>query len=379
MEISGLPITTFLALVVGTTIVIAILQALLNSTKGHGKTTPKQKARQKPLGLSDAVPLNVSARTVGRAVVAPPEHPFTRERIDASTISVIETPATPVTTKRAPIAMGPVAEPDAAGPTLVAEVVAEPVATPAAKTVKPLPESLAEIIVPADPVFARPVRVATSPRPAEVPAPESSTALVLPAVTVDALLWEKLLAAPTQAELQAASAPSYQRMIDFEPQLEVVRVNRHQTPVGMIGESVLKATVNRIDEFTGLVIAIGLNDPEEGVWRGEGLYQSITAFLSGALGEHDFGCRVAADEFVIVCPGKQGADAHRHLNHIADRLWDFQLRGIGAWAILFSWGGVTADKEPLGAAIACAAERMRQAKRSGRREPVRQARLRIAN
>jgi hypothetical protein len=196
---------------------------------------------------------------------------------------------------------------------------------------------------------------------------------------VDALLWERLLAAPTQAELHAAGSPRYERISSFEPQLEVVHVNRHQTPVGMISEAALKAAMNRVQEFTGLVICIGLNDPEEGVWRGEGLYQSIMTFISGALGEYDFGCRVATDEFVIACPGKQGVDAHRHLNHIADRLWDFQLRGIGAWAILFSWGGVTADSEPLGAAIACSAERMRQAKRSRRREPVRQARLQIAN
>ena len=49
----------------------------------------------------------------------------------------------------------------------------------------------------------------------------------------------------------------------------------------------------------------------------------------------------------MVCPGEQGAQSQRRLNHISERLWDYQLRGIGACSILFSWGGVEVQDQPL--------------------------------
>src|SRR6202034_2599222 len=76
-------------------------------------------------------------------------------------------------------------------------------------------------------------------------------------------------------------------------------------------------------------------------------------------------CRTAYDEFVIVCRGEQGANSQRRLNHISERLWNYQLRGIGACSILFSWGGVEVQDQPLAEAIASATERMRETKRIG--------------
>ena len=52
-------------------------------------------------------------------------------------------------------------------------------------------------------------------------------------------------------------------------------------------------------------------------------------------------------------------------NHISERLWDYQLRGIGASSILFSWGGVQVKDQPLSEAVASAVDRMRQTKRVG--------------
>jgi len=127
----------------------------------------------------------------------------------------------------------------------------------------------------------------------------------------------------------------------------------------------------RTKVFTGLVVSIGLNEPDDGVWRGEGLYQSITNFVSSVLGPGDYGCRTAIDEFLVISPGKQASGAQNHLNLIADRLWDFQLRGIGACAILFSWGGATVDGQSLSNAITSATQRMRQAKQPRYRPPVR--------
>jgi hypothetical protein len=46
-------------------------------------------------------------------------------------------------------------------------------------------------------------------------------------------------------------------------------------------------------------------------------------------------------------------------------LWDYQLRGIGTCSILFSWGGVEVQEQPLAEAVASAVDRMRQTKRAG--------------
>ncbi len=67
----------------------------------------------------------------------------------------------------------------------------------------------------------------------------------------------------------------------------------------------------------------------------------------------------------MVCRGEQGAESQRRMNHISERLWDYQLRDIASCAILFSWGGVQVQDQPLAEAIASATERMRQTKRSG--------------
>jgi len=45
-------------------------------------------------------------------------------------------------------------------------------------------------------------------------------------------------------------------------------------------------------------------------------------------------------------------------------LWNFQLRGQGSCSVLFSWGGINAQNEPLSEAIASAIERMQQTKRN---------------
>jgi hypothetical protein len=45
-------------------------------------------------------------------------------------------------------------------------------------------------------------------------------------------------------------------------------------------------------------------------------------------------------------------------------LWNFQLRGQGSFSVLFSWGGIGVENEPLSEAIASATGRMQQTKRS---------------
>ncbi len=186
-------------------------------------------------------------------------------------------------------------------------------------------------------------------------APSSSTetqlpAFTLPAFTIDAALWERLVANQPQQNLLS---PAHRHPAPV------------QQPTGMIQRPALDELLECDQPFTGLVVSIGINDSDSSMWHSQGLMQSVGNYIAGLLGEKDFACRTAYDEFVLVCRGEQGAQSQRRLNRISERLWDFQLRGIGAASILFSWGGVQVQDQSLAEAIASATERMRETKRIG--------------
>ena len=119
-------------------------------------------------------------------------------------------------------------------------------------------------------------------------------------------------------------------------------------PSGMIQQPELEALLESREPFTGLVVSIGINDSDSSMWHSQGLMQSVGNYIAGLLRANDFSCRTAYDEFVMVCRGEQGAQSQRRLNHISERLWDYQLRGIGACSILFSWGGVRSSRSTAG-------------------------------
>ena len=65
----------------------------------------------------------------------------------------------------------------------------------------------------------------------------------------------------------------------------------------------------------------------------------------------------------MIYPKEHGASAQRKLSQIAQQLWDFQLRSMGTYSILFSWGGVEVASESIEEAIASANERMQETHR----------------
>jgi len=200
----------------------------------------------------------------------------------------------------------------------------------------------------------------------EAPAP------TLPAVTIDAVLWERLISSQPRQNL--LSADGHAQPIDKTPAPTLgstytveaaCHTIQNSQPSGMIQPPVLEELLKSEESFTGLVVSIGINDSDSSMWHSQGLMQSVGSYIAGLLREKDFSCRTAYDEFVMVCRGEQGAQSQRRLNQISERLWDFQLRGIGACSILFSWGGVQVQDQPLAEAIASATERMRETKRIG--------------
>lgn len=178
-------------------------------------------------------------------------------------------------------------------------------------------------------------------------------------VSIDAFLWESLattepeMAPATRAgttfELIQGSGPS---KLDLE------------LPSGMHSMSALEALTSRRELFTGLVISIGVNQSHTARDRNPNLMQSIESSIVGLLRESDFCCRVASDEFLLICSGPHGAEAQRRLSYVTERLWDFQLRTLGKVSILFSVGGIDVQRENLSDAIALAKERMSQTRRS---------------
>jgi hypothetical protein len=208
---------------------------------------------------------------------------------------------------------------------------------------------------------------------------EISTA-ALPAFTIDAVLWDRLISSvPTHNLLSSAAGEpepirrtAVPRSLGSANTLEASYHMIHEDTVdqagqtrGMIQQPALEELLKNQEPFTGLVVSIGINDTDSSMWHSQGLMQSVGNYITSLLRANDFACRTSYDEFVIVCQGEQGPQSQRRLNHISERLWDYQLRGIGACSILFSWGGVQIQDRPMAEGVASATERMRETKRSG--------------
>jgi hypothetical protein len=130
-------------------------------------------------------------------------------------------------------------------------------------------------------------------------------------------------------------------------------------PTGMCQPAALQPLLEMGLPFTGLVVLVGIEKTR--MTRQEFPAQP---FIEGILGPSDFACHNSDDEFLIVCPGLREAEAQRRLNEISDQLRNFQSLGQGSLSVLFGWGGIGAEDEPLSEAIASATERMEQVMRS---------------
>ncbi len=206
----------------------------------------------------------------------------------------------------------------------------------------------------------------------------SQSALSLPAFTIDAALWERLVAnTPKHSLLESGDQEPNPEPALRKPLMEVapgaLDATYHEIrsesqtawPKGMMQQPAFQKLLDGGEPFSGLVVSIGVNESDSSMWHSLGLMQSVGSYIAGLLREKDFSCRTAYDEFIMVCCGEHGAQSQRRLNHISERLWDYQLRGIGTCSILFSWGGVEVKDQPLAEAVASAVERMRQTKRAG--------------
>ncbi len=189
--------------------------------------------------------------------------------------------------------------------------------------------------------------------------------------TADAFLWDHqpvtVWSAPTRAMPAVAPAgPEIRQgnIIDVTPVAECEQI----LPPGMFSQWPLDVLLHITKPFTGLVVLIDLASARRRSSRNESRNESqlqlITGCVAGFLGPNDFGCRTSEDEFVMVCPGPDGAEAQRRLNQISEQLWEFQQSGNGTFSLLFSWGGIGSSGKPLSEAISAAVQRMNRINRN---------------
>jgi GGDEF domain-containing protein len=179
-------------------------------------------------------------------------------------------------------------------------------------------------------------------------------------------------------------APAVASVIESEPVFESEPVAVSEAvAAGAAGELSLpsgmhdRATLDflRADPtpFTGLVVAIGINDYQQlrestGREAVEDLVRNVTQLVksitSNLVGPQHFAARASEDEFVVVFNGEIGPAAQRRMAAVSERLWDFQLRSIGTFSVVFSWGATEANEESFAEAIEGASERMRETRQN---------------
>ena len=148
-----------------------------------------------------------------------------------------------------------------------------------------------------------------------------------------------------------------------EPQGE----GKLEIPAGLHESATLSYLIENQTPYSGVVVAIGLNDYDtlrEKLASGTDSVAALNKMVLSMLRPQDFACRFQDDEYILIYPGERGSSAQRRLFQVSEKLWDFQLRSLGNLSVMFSWGGLEVTNETLSEAVASARERMYQTKRN---------------
>jgi len=199
-----------------------------------------------------------------------------------------------------------------------------------------------------------------------VPAPPAAVATKSSSVSRD---WGALLNArpepgkSTRPVEVARKAPVVIATTSAAPLSSATSRTESGLPAGFQDGYVLTRLVESRQPVSGLVVSIGASTAQD---TNRSLPANVRALIHSLIGPNDFAAQSGKDEFLLIYPGERGASAQRRLSLIAEQLWDFQLRSMGALTILFSWGGVEVRSETIDEAIASATERMQETRRNRR-------------
>jgi hypothetical protein len=185
--------------------------------------------------------------------------------------------------------------------------------------------------------------------------------------------WGSLLARKPVTSMQSASQPFNTmqhdvRPTEFHEDLSAVAATTTPSvqpvdaavPTGFHEGYILSRLVQSRQPVSGLVVSIGVNTPRN---SDGSMPEPVRNLMQSLIGPGDFACQSSSEEFLLIYPNERGASAQRRLSEIAAQLWDFQLRSMGSFSILFSWGGVEVRSESIDEAIASANERMHETRR----------------
>jgi hypothetical protein len=192
----------------------------------------------------------------------------------------------------------------------------------------------------------RGARMASNPRPRRVPQPQPE---VEAPPERDGVAQPEVVAGPVAVGKPVLSA----RAEPNPPALSDV-------PAGFHEGFVLSQLVQNRQPVSGLVVSIGVNTPRN---ADGSMPDAVKRLIQSLIGPEDFACQSSEEEFLLIYPSESGASAQRRLSYVAQQLWDFQLRSLGTFQILFSWGGLEVRSESIDEAIASANERMQQTRR----------------
>jgi hypothetical protein len=167
-----------------------------------------------------------------------------------------------------------------------------------------------------------------------------------PAIVAGKKDWGSLLAR-RNVNAPAAAAAASEKVLDA-------------VPAGYHDGYVLSQLMKNKQPVSGLVISIGVNTTREGDGSAP---DAVKELIQSLIGPADFACQSSPEEFLLICPNENGAGAQRRLSEIAEQLWNFQLKSMGSFSIVFSWGGVEVRSESIDEAIASANERMKETRR----------------
>jgi len=174
-----------------------------------------------------------------------------------------------------------------------------------------------------------------------------------------------------EIEFLSEIAPPRPKVVEMRAQAPSAALAELEVPGGFHEPEVLARLLTEEAPFNGLAIAISPADyvrllADLGKQAMEQLMGTISRMVVAMTREHDFACRIAEDEFILLFVGETGGAAKRRTQLVSERLWDFQLRSLGSTSVIFSWGAMESTNQTLAQAIEGARERMLETRRSRR-------------
>ncbi len=138
--------------------------------------------------------------------------------------------------------------------------------------------------------------------PPSPPAPSSPAELQLlgvslPAFTIDAALWERLIGSQSKQNLISAGDGERESNQEAPPTLgstNTLDAEYHMIPEdgqgvapaklrGMVQQPALEEILDSEETFSGLVVSIGINDSDSSMWHSQGLMQSVGTYIATLL------------------------------------------------------------------------------------------------